>query len=321
MIRIPRWLVSILATLFGAFHAGLGVWAIDTYQDPVLATVAVALYLIATFATMIFYRGPDLPMAQAIFNLAVAAVIPLLINSHLDPFTADAYSTWYVIGVATLMAATAVRQHKFIAWLGTGLMVVQVILWEGLFAGIQSGLIGAVLLVFAGHTISVGLKNAYQKTMEFTRQAIETQAQQEANSAASAERSTRLENALKGALPMLTKIKNQNGLLTAEEKSEARVLEAVLRDEIRGRGLMTPFIREAVKLARQRGVEVVVLDEGGLDEISAARKQEILFNVAEAISKVESGRVTLRAPADESWRVTLVATRPGIAKPDVWLKF
>ena len=99
------------------------------------------------------------------------------------------------------------------------------------------------------------------------------------------------------------------------------MLEASLRDEIRGRGLMTPAIRSAAQKARLRGVEVVILDEGGLDDTSEGNRSEILAKVAAAFEDVHEGRITLRAPAEEAWRVTLVATRAGIAKPDIWLKF
>lgn len=310
-----------LGVLFGFFHAGLGFASLDGYRDPALAVIAIMLYLVAIVASMIFYRGPTLPIPQAIFNLVVASIVPLLINSELDPRTADGYSTWYVIGIATLMATTAVRQQKLVAWIGTGILVIQVIAWAGLIDGIQTGLIGALMLVFSGHTISIGLRNAYRDTMAFTKLALDTQTEQVANAAASEERRARLDTALRGALPMLNQIKNQRGKLSAAQRQEARLLEASLRDEIRGRGLMTPDIRAAAKKARERGVEVVILDEGGLDQTTAANRNEILGKVAEAFEGVSEGRITLRAPAEEAWRVTLVATRHGIAKPDIWLKF
>lgn len=321
MIRIPRWVVAILGLLFGMLHAGLGFASLNGYSEPGLATTAIVIYIVAIVASMIFYRGPNLPMPQAILNLVVAALVPLLTNSKLDPVTADSYSTWYVIGIATLMATTAVRQQKFIAWLGTAIMVIQVISWAGFIAGIQTGLIGALMLVFSGHTISVGLRNAYRDTMAFTKLALDTQTEKVVNAAASEERRARLDTALRGALPMLNQIKNNHGKLDDGQKLEARLLEASLRDEIRGRGLMTKEIREVVRSARLRGLEVVVLDEGGLDQIGTGHRSEILTQVATAISDVKEGRITLRAPADEAWRVTLVATRPGIAKPDIWLKF
>jgi hypothetical protein len=321
MIRIPRWLVALIGFLFAIFHAALGLSTLDSYPNTFLAVLAIALYLVATLVTIIFYRGIRLPIAQGILNVVVAALVPLLINGQLTPSESNSYTTWYVIGIATLMAATAIRQQKLLAWLGTSVLVIQVIYWAGFSIGWQTGLAGAIMLVFAGHTISTGIEKAYRDTMAFTQQTLGIQLEQAANSAASAERRARLELALRAARPFLDVIRDQKGKLTDAQKFEAKLLEASLRDEIRGRGLMTFEIRESTKAARIRGVEVIILDEGGLDDANEFGRRDILTKVAASIDQVNSGRITLRAPADEAWKVTLVATRPGIAKPDVWLKF
>lgn len=310
-----------LGILFASFHAGLGFSTLNEARDKDVALIALIIYLASIYATILLYRGVRLPMSQAILNLAAAALVPILVNTYLEPAEMSSYSTWYVMGIASLMAATAIRQQRIIAWAGTAILVIQVMAWAGIQDGIQTGLLGALMLVFASHAISVGLARAYKETMEFNKQALEIELQQTANTVASEVRRSRLENALIGAMPMLETIREQHGQLDEMQKFEAKLLEASLRDEIRGRALMNTQIRTAVRNARKRGVEVTVLDEGGLDDTPQLNKQAILRNVAEAIDGVAEGRVTLRAPEGESWRVTLVATRPGIATPDVWLKF
>jgi hypothetical protein len=177
------------------------------------------------------------------------------------------------------------------------------------------------MLVFAGHAISKGIERAAKSAQKYTQQALEDETQLVVSKSAALERRNRLELALAGALPMLKIIESQNGKLTDSQKIEARLLEASLRDEIRGRELLNDDVRSAVRDARNRGIEVVILDEGGVDQLSPDDKKEILTKVCAAIKDVEQGRVTLRAPIGEAWRVTLVATRPGVAKPDIWLKF
>lgn len=321
MIRIPRWLVAVIGVLFSLFHAILGISTLGSYPNKALAIFAISIYLVSVLATIVLYRGVKLPIAQALFNLVVASLVPLLINDQLNPAEADSYTTWYVIGIATLMAGTAVRQQRFIAWLGTGVMVVQVITWAGFVAGWQTGLAGATMLVFAGHTISAGIEKASRDTIAYTQQALEIEKEQVANAAASLERRTLLESALRGARPMLDLIQSQNGKLSESQKLEAKLLEASLRDEIRGRGLMTDSIRDAARSARLRGIEVIILDEGGLDQVEESNRSEILSQIAKSIDQVDSGRVTLRSPKAEAWKVTLVATRNGVVKPDIWLKF
>jgi hypothetical protein len=320
MIRIPRWVVGVLGVLFALFHAGLGISNIQDVSEPRIAIIALAIYLATVLPTIILYRNPELPIAQALINLAAAALIPLLVHPYIEPETTSAYSTWYVMGVATLMAATAVRQQKIIAWAGTLLLAFQVVAWAGIGTGIQTGLLGALMLVFAGHAISVGLAKAYKDTMLFTNEALEIEKQKISNAVASEVRRSKLEAALNGALPILNLIKANHGKLSDQLKIESRLLEAELRDEIRGRDLLSDSVRSAVKAARVRGVEVIILDEGGVGQLDAQAKHALLGQAVDAINKVKEGRITFRAPVGESWNATLVATRPGIAKPDIWLK-
>jgi hypothetical protein len=321
VIRIPRWVVGLLGVLFAGFHAVLGFTTIPTIADPFDSIFALVLYLGTVLPTIVLYRGVRLPNAQAIINLAAAALIPILVDTYLLPEDLTPYSTWYVMGVATLMAATAVRQQLVIAWVGTCLLILQVINWGGIIIGIQAGLLGATMLVFAGHAISVGLAKAYRDTMAFTLEALENEKQKIANAVASEVRRSRLEKALAGALPMLNLIRESKGSLSDFEKSNARLLEAELRDEIRGRDFMSEEIKGAIRAARARGVEVVVLDEGGLADLSLIEKSNLLEKIVSAISKVQEGRITLRSPQGEEWKATLVASRPGVSSPDLWLKF
>lgn len=321
MIRVPRWLVSTLSVFFSVFHAVLGYAALSEYKNPIQGAVAVTLYLVAVVATAVFYRGLKLPVAQALANLAVSIFVPYLTNLNLNPGEASTHSTWYVIGIATLLAGTAVRQQVVIAWIGIVILAFQEILWAGFVIGWQTGLAGALLLVFAGHAISRGIERAAKEAERYTQQALEDAKQIVVSSVAAGERRQRLDFALAGALPMLKIIETQNGKLDDSQKNSARLLEASLRDEIRGRELINDQVRSAARAARERGVEVVILDEGGVDQMPLSQKQEILEKVCAAIENIKDGRVTLRAPVGEAWNVTLVATRPGIAKPDVWLKF
>lgn len=321
MIRVPRWLVSTLGALFSVFHAVLGYAALSEYENPIQGALAVTLYLFAVFATAVFYRGLKLPISQALMNLAISIFVPYLTNLNLNPTQLSTHSTWYVIGVATLLAGTAVRQQVVIAWIGIFILVFQQIIWAGFLVGWQTGLAGALMLVFAGHAISKGIENAAKEALRYTEQTLASETQLVVSKVSAAERRSRLDFALAGALPMLRTIESKNGQLTNAERKEARLLEAALRDEIRGRELMNDEVRSAARAARVRGIEIVILDEGGVDHLSSAEKSEILSKVCGAINGVEQGRVTLRAPVGETWRVTLVATRPGIAKPDVWLKF
>jgi hypothetical protein len=123
---------------------------------------------------------------------------------------------------------------------------------------------------------------------------------------------------MQGALQVLGTI--ASGAVDEATRLKAKTLEAELRDEIRGRNLINPKLKDSVSVARNRGVEVVLLDEGGLDQSSEIERETYRNILADELDLIREGRVTIRAPYQEKVRVTFVATRPGTAKPDVWLR-
>jgi hypothetical protein len=125
---------------------------------------------------------------------------------------------------------------------------------------------------------------------------------------------------LKSAVPALNLIAALGGRLNESQRREALLLEAALRDEIRGATLLNEQVRSAIKAARQRGVEVLVLDEGGLDDLGDLERNEILNRAAASFANVSAGRLTIRSPRGEEWKITVVAVRPGSTAPDIWLK-
>jgi hypothetical protein len=320
VIRVPRWIVSLIAGLFALFHFLLGLLSLNSYANESNAILALGIYLVAVFCTTVLYRGNRLPISQALLNLAASFFIPLLVNNELDPSKLNDYSTWYVVGVGTLMAATAVRERFVIAWIGTAGLILQVIVWGGIGSFFVSGIIGATLLVAAGNAVSLGLVKASSQAEEFNAQALKTETERAVASAASRERQSRVAAALAGALPTLGLIQAKKGKLDELTRRQALLLEAALRDEIRGRNLMSQAIKEAAKVLRGRGVEVIILDEGGLDKVSISDRDRLLSQAAGAVEKVTEGRVTIRSPQGEDWLVTVAAVRPGVATPDIWLK-
>jgi hypothetical protein len=126
---------------------------------------------------------------------------------------------------------------------------------------------------------------------------------------------------LKEALPALTSISSNDWNVDERGRTELMQLEARLRDDIRGRDLVNEEVRLATKSARERGVEVVLLDEGGLANLSQVELNNILGKVAKAISSVAAGKIVVRSPRGERWLVTVIATRSGTDTPDLWLKF
>lgn len=320
MLRVPPWILSLSGLLFGLFHAMLGILWIDTNAQPQLVILALVLYLMALIPSVLVFGSRRLSTFQTWFNAGVSALIPLIINSQLDPTHLTDYATWYVLGVGTILGTTAVRGHRRVAWVGLVILVVEIAAWGGVGSLATTGLPGVFSLVITGHSVSLGVERALKAAAELNKKAADLAFETVASEAAGSVRSSLLAKALRTALPALNLIAALGGSLNESQKREVLLLEASLRDEIRGVNLLNDRMREAIKAARIRGVEVLVLDEGGLECLSGGEREVLLTKAAEAISDVASGRLTIRSPREEEWRITLVAVRPGQSKPDLWLK-
>jgi hypothetical protein len=318
MTRLPVWFLRLVTTLFVLSPAVIGTMELYRAGYSLPSAAALLIYLFVGLTAVFYYRELKIPVTLAIAVTATSLFIPLLVNLNLEPSALGTPATWYVTAVATLLAIAAVRQQRVWAWNGLSVLTLVLLSWGGTEALFVSGLGGAIGLVGAAHAISVGLESSERKRLEFLEQAKATQAASAADSAIRKERSERIAATLGGALPILEKIASGN--FSSSDQREATILEAELRDEIRGRMLINPKLKTSVRSARSRGVEVVVLDEGGLAALSEQDKDSLRDRLANELDKINSGRVTIRSPREAGVRATFVASHKGTAKPDVFLR-
>jgi hypothetical protein len=289
-----------------------------SYEDPALAAAAIAAYLLASLASVFYYRSRKMPLWLGVLNLLVAISIPQMVHAAVDSAATGSQASWYVTGIGALMAVTAIRGQPAISWAGTAIVALDVLVWGGISDLFDTGLAGALALVVAGNAISSSLDRLEIETEEYLQKAIEIQAVSVAESATRHERSKRLSGTLEVAYPILHKI--SRGEIDEQSRREAKILEAQLRDGIRGRNLINEKLKASIYAARQRGVEVTVLDEGGLDAISDLARDKIRNQFATELDQVVDGSVTIRAPRGSKASATFVASRPGTATPDVFLR-
>lgn len=320
MIPLPRAAIVIFSLAFGVYHGILGLLNIDHYDKPWFVFAAVFLYLTALLVSLTDSPGLKLKNYKAAFSLIAAMLSPLAMAAATRADHVDNHTTWHVAGIATLMAIIALRQHLVMAWVGVSIMAVQVLTWGGIEMLFNAGIFGALMLVAAAHAASIILATTSRAVIEFREQALETTAATAARTAARNERQVRVEKALEVALPFLNKIENLEGKLSEVEKRQALGLEAQLRDQIRGRHFDSPELLVEISAARERGVEVQVLDDGGLELLEESQRERILSEVATHVSKVETGKLVLRSVADEKWVVTVTASQPGAEVPDLFVR-
>ncbi len=320
MISIRRILVAGIPLVY-LFYLPIQSILLPDFASRTIEIAALTIYLLVGVPTLLAFTGIRIPIWLALINLFAAVVLPALIILQRQEIGNDKIGAWVVMGTGVILTAAAVRQHPRIAVLGLASLITQIVLSYGPISLIRDGLVGAIVFVLAGLGVSRGIRRANEDTEKYLAQQTKSLAAIAALEAAESARQERLQEVLKQAIPMLKKITSATGALDSSDRNQAKLLELTLRDEMRGRALMIPALKAEVARLRSLGVEVAVLDEGGMDDLDLPTKEQLLQKAIAALVIVSIGRVTIRSPKNESFRLTVVATIPGQAAPVVNLRF
>lgn len=307
MISLSRPLLAVLIAAFAMYSVLLGVSSALAADDSLRTWAALALFVVCLGLSVGLGRGRSLPEWVAALNAGMSLAIALLCADGMAPSASGEHRSWYVGAVGCLLLFTVARGRGAYAWFGIALLVWETVAWAGPRGLTEYGVLGDVLWVTVATFGTRALAGAMRDARQFARaerEAVEWQAAQDAHHF---ERQVRLTQTSRAALPMLRHIVAMDGDLDDADRTECRVLEQTIRDEIRGRRLLNDAVREQVIAARRRGAFVQVIDDGGLDEVSASAMDPVLDRVAEAIAGVRSERIIIRtAPKSSSKAVTVV---------------
>ena len=314
VVVVSRTLTLIVAAFFSGYHLLLGLYSLNQPASSAPILVSMGLYVLATVASLWPTSPMRMALPLALFNVAVAIAIPLIVGSQLDGSAGNlGYATWYVAAIGTLMTITATRKRPQLALLGVGALVVHSVIWAGIGELGHMGVIGSVVWVVAAGLLSRALVKASRDARQYSRAEREASGWHAAQEAHLYERQVRLTQTMRLAMPMLRRISDSNGDLNEADRQECRLLEAAIRDEIRGRRLLNHAVREQVMAARRRGASVTLLDEGGIDDLSGSDLEIVLNTLATAIERTSADKLIARTSADSA---TIAVTVVGLSSPD-----
>ena len=268
--------------------------------------------------------------------LAVVAIGPLVVS--VLPDGRPGYALWYPGFVWVPLSGLALRGHPVLALLGAGLSAATTMAWAVLEPDVmlEDGLY-RVVSPTAVVVITVGialLVRQYAGEVERARAEQLLAARLSAGArAAEAERRTTLAQIEQLAAPVLLLLRDggvDGGGVDERLATECRLLEAALRDGIRGRLLVDPAVRETLWAARTRGVEVTLLDDSGTEagDTVPAVAEVLRRCLVEVVEHLENGVVTARLSGpDEATLVVItpdagdvaLACRPALSAQDGWV--
>ncbi|WP_420368177.1 hypothetical protein [Curtobacterium sp. L1-20] len=313
-VSIPAGVAIGLAALFSVYHLLLAATTLNRVLDagPVLACMV--LYAAAT-GVALFVPGRALPVWAACFSLATAVVLPIVAAPVVDLRSGPSYTTWWIAAVGTLMVVLVVRGRAPFAWIGVGFLTVHTVAWAGLGALGSLGVLGSVAWVAIATGFAAAMSRATRVTRDFVRAEQETADWQAAQDAHVFERQFRLSQTTRMALPMLQRIIDTGGDLDADERAECLHLEQAIRDEIRGRSLLSEDVRHEVMRLRRRGATVQLHDDGGLDDLEIDDLRRVHARIADALRQArDADNVIVRTVAEGSdSAVTVVGLRLDLA--------
>ncbi len=309
MNRSVRGVVTSLGLGFALYFAARAVWWIEMPQAPVLMVLSIAVYLVAV--SVMVLRGSSTaaraPLGAVIAALVAAVVVPVLASLSMDAAGRTApFATWYIGGLGLLAAICIVRRRFLTAWVVLALLIG----WASWFldpvVALQLGLVGSIMWVVVAQLLVLFWDRAVRDTERLAEIQRAVSAWHATQQVRQRELRMRAQYALAVAGPVLSRTVAAHGVLTGDERLQARLAEGRLRDELRGANLLNDAVRDAIETARRRGVAVTVFDEGGLDEIDEDRRAAIRDELAEVLTAAESGRVIIRSARDERIAVTVV---------------
>ena len=319
MISIRRLLLASITLIFGAFNVALAMVRLDRYNDTWISVSIGLGYFIALATCTIAFRKFQLPIWVAWLISLIALLIPKVSHLTLRGEGLDSYDTWYVTAVGLLLGALAVRGRELFAIIAGVIFCSEVIYFGGLEYLPKSGLSGAIILIVACIAVSRGLQSSAKEIEAAQNLAAKELAALETEKAMNVAHDFAQNVALKATLPSLKRIANGKAFSKSQREEYAKTEES-LRDDIAGGRLINRKVKRAVAAARHRGVDVALLDDGGIELIDQEQLDDLLDLVVAALAEVTSGRVTVRTQPNESWLIRLTASRPRVVTPDLDLK-
>lgn len=271
---------------FGSLPADGSVW-------PVI--VALGFFCIGAGAITFGRRDPLEPRATAIACLALPAAVltlliaePQIVESNRPP--------WLLSSVVILCVILCLRGRILLSWSSFASCYVLIIAWSAIFS---EGRPDAVLLLLLPARLFIG--TAFALVLRHSILAIEAMNRAESDEAAAAaaataareERTSRLADLESMVRPMLTRIAEGQQLSDSDRKTCA-LLEGQLRDQIQAAALTNAAVAGNVRAARRRGVDVVLIDDGGLTYTSPAVHQRVTQHVNQVLYTADGGHLRIR---------------------------
>lgn len=301
-----------LAALFGGVHATIAFWVDTDYTGSPLGLAGLAA-MVGAAVLVVHPRFSPFPHSLAATVVAATVFTTAAGLWQLDESNWRGWVTWY-IGASSYLAFALALRGRF--WWGVGDLVALSIvagIWRWSLGGSPLGgleLVYPQLIMFgAGSFFALWLRRTANRIAAFQETRLRRESAEGARVAAEAERAREVQEIRQVVGAALDGI--AAGATDETSRRDHALLEAELRDRIRGRRLATGPLSAAVREARTRGVTVAVLDDVRSPSRADPLTREALGWASERLAQVRAGEVTIRLARSEGGDVVTLATADG----------
>lgn len=275
--------------------------------------VALAIAVAATVA-LLKVRPDPLPAFTtiALVSSMPASTAMTLFNLPVPPVSV---AQMWVFGACTVTATfMCVRGRTGAAWAGLLSMIAVAMAWtatagQGLAHGIAISAINLgplAMSTFFAYTLRPAARTIFQLREESTRQA----GSEAAAAAALDERRAQTQRLDRMVRPILQTIAGP-APLDAALRNDCRLVEAHLRDTLRAPRLAAEPVTTAAQSARRRGVDVILVDDHGLDHMNPSAHHHLLSTIATELARTDAGSAHIRIlPPNRPISATIVINDP-----------
>lgn len=314
VLRLNSRQGRILLAIYGAGTTLVAVLNLGGLVSPI-AGIASLAFLWAALVILGLPGNDPLSLPLTLGVLGAIAVITVLSSWNVADPNNPGYSAWHLGAVTIVLLVLALRGRRALAWAGFALLAVVTI--ASTF-GTGQNLVGAVNdIARQAGTLAIGtlfalvLRRAGRTIAAIHESLLVRTSREAATDAAARERSVQNERLEREARPALERLLHPQPLSAAELQA-ITMLEASLRDGIHAAGFSSPAVAYEVRIARERGVRVILVDDRGSDLSDADRTLAETALVTE-LRMLHSGTVTARlSPAGSPEIASIVVSGDGL---------
>ena len=251
-------------------------------------------------AVLLLKAWPDalLPRWVAQLTVVVIAAVNFLVLPQIITTGWPGYASWCTGAGSDLSRGLLMRGHPVYAWAGSAATTLATAYWV-ISTGrpllmIFTYMLGHYFTLVSWHGVAHLSTRATTQIAATQRETARLQAQQHAHEEADRIMTSRMASVRQRVTPLLTQIADGKAP-TPKLRSQAYLLEAELRDEIRAPFFTGTSIVTSAHAARRRGTEVILLDDSGDNTTIDDRTRANAVNyVTKLLDLTQSNRVVIR---------------------------